>query len=79
MTSGVRRGQPTLVLVDLLLPIVLWGAALIAEAGVQVLMAYTLPVDIAPLLITVQWFVVLILLQVITQVYVRLPGVKRLL
>lgn len=58
---------------------VLWGAALIAEAGVQVLMAYTLPIDAVPALSTVQWLAALVLLQVITQVYVHLPRVKRLL
>ncbi|GAA4613618.1 VC0807 family protein [Saccharopolyspora hordei] len=55
---------------------VLWGVVLLAEAGVKVLLAFTLPIDLVPVLSTVQWLVVLVLLQVVTQLYLRRPAVR---
>ncbi len=48
---------------------VIWGAALLADAVIRVVMAYTLPVDVVPGLGGALWPVTFIMLQVITNVY----------
>jgi hypothetical protein len=57
---------------------VLWGIGLLADAAIRVVVAYTLPVDVVPAANGVQYAVVYLLLQVITQVYLRSCGLMRL-
>lgn len=57
---------------------VLWGAGLLVDAAVRVLLAYTLPVDVAPALHAVQWLPLLLVLQVLSQTYLRRPGNREL-
>ncbi|WP_194893627.1 VC0807 family protein [Catenulispora pinisilvae] len=53
---------------------VIWGTATIADAVVRFAMAYTLPVNQVPALNGVQWGVLFILLQVVTNVYYHRAG-----
>lgn len=53
---------------------VIWGAATIADAVLRFAMAYTMPVDQVPALNGVQWAVLFVLLQVVTNVYYRRAG-----
>lgn len=55
-----------------------WGVGLLLDASARVLMAYALPVDVVPALSTATWIVVLIVLQVISQLLLRRPHVKPL-
>lgn len=48
---------------------VIWGAAMLLDAAVRVIMAYTLPADLVPGLAGALWPVTFIALQVITNVY----------
>ncbi len=48
---------------------VIWGAAMLLDAAVRVIMAYTLPGDLVPGLAGALWPVTFIALQVITNVY----------
>lgn len=57
---------------------VLWGIGLLADAAIRVVVAYTLPVDVVPAANGIQYGVVYLLLQVITQVYLRRCGLMRL-
>jgi hypothetical protein len=47
----------------------IWGAALVLDAALKVLMAYALPVDIVPGLSVALWLFTFLALQVITNVY----------
>ncbi len=58
---------------------VIWGAALLADAVIRVVMAYTLPVDVVPGLGGALWPVTFIMLQVITNVYFWRAGLWRIL
>lgn len=48
---------------------VIWGVFLLGDAALRVLMAYTLPVDLVPMLGGLLWGAVLLLLQVVNNVY----------
>jgi hypothetical protein len=48
---------------------VVWGVATILDAGVRFVMAYTLPVDVVPALNGVQYAILFVLLQIVTNVY----------
>ncbi|ANY06602.1 VC0807 family protein [Pseudonocardia sp. HH130630-07] len=50
-----------------------WALGLFADAGLRVVTAYTLPVDVVPAVHAVQWFAVLGILLVGGQVWLRLP------
>lgn len=51
----------------------LWGAGLLLDAVLGVVLAFTLPVDVVPVSTTVGWVLLLLLLQVATQVLLRRP------
>ena len=53
---------------------VIWGTATIADAALRFVMAYTLPVEQVPALNSIQWVVLFVLLQVVTNVYYRRAG-----
>lgn len=53
---------------------VIWGVATIADAAVRFAMAYALPVNEVPALNGVQWGVLFVLLQVVTNVYYHRAG-----
>ncbi|TCP45441.1 hypothetical protein EV191_11684 [Tamaricihabitans halophyticus] len=53
---------------------VLWGIGLLLDSVLRVVFAYTLPVDVVPGLSTVQWLVLLVALQIVSQVYLRRPA-----
>ncbi|MFI1161516.1 VC0807 family protein [Streptomyces sioyaensis] len=58
---------------------VLWGAGLLVDAALRVIMAYTLPVDSVPALDGVLYFVTYLVLQVITHIILHKTGLFRLL
>ncbi len=53
---------------------VIWGLALLIDAAIRVLMAYTLPVDVVPALGGALWPVTFIALQVVVNVYFQRAG-----
>lgn len=53
---------------------VIWGVGMMIDAGIRVLMAYTLPVDSVPLLNALQYAALIGLLLVISVVYSRATG-----
>jgi len=53
-----------------------WGAVFLADAGVRVALAYSLPVDSVPGVSTVQWLVVLACLLLFHTRYVSRNGLK---
>lgn len=52
---------------------VIWGIGLLGDAVLRVVFALTLPVDVVPAVTTVQWIVLLVVLQILTQVLLRRP------
>lgn len=52
---------------------VIWGIGLLGDAALRVVFALTLPVDLVPAVTTVQWIVLLVVLQIATQVLLRRP------
>ncbi len=58
---------------------VIWGAALLADAVVRVVMAYALPVDVVPALGGALWPVTFLLIQVVTNIYYHRAGLYRIL
>lgn len=56
---------------------VIWGVATLADAAVRFAMAYTLPVNVVPGLNGVQYAVLFVLLQVVTNVYYFRVGLYR--
>ncbi len=58
---------------------VMWGAGLLVDAIVRVLMSYTLPVAVVPGLGGALWPVTFIVLQVVTNVYYHRAGLYRML
>ncbi|WP_263164606.1 VC0807 family protein [Streptomyces sp. SCSIO ZS0520] len=56
---------------------ILWGVGLLCDAGLRLLMAYTLPVDSVPVLDGVLYAASWILLQVITQITLHRSGTTR--
>lgn len=53
---------------------VIWGVALLVDAVVRVVMAYTLPLDVVPAFTGGLWLVTLLVLQIITNVYLMRSG-----
>lgn len=58
---------------------VIWGAGLLADGAIRVVMSYTLPVDVVPALGGALWPVTFVLLQVVTNIYCELAGLNRML
>jgi hypothetical protein len=58
---------------------VIWGAALLADAVIRVVMAYSLPVDVVPALGGALWPVTFLVIQVVTNVYYHRAGLYRIL
>jgi hypothetical protein len=58
---------------------VMWGAGLLVDAVLRVLMSYTLPVAVVPGLGGALWPVTFIVLQVVTNVYYHRAGLYRML
>jgi hypothetical protein len=58
---------------------VIWGSAILADAVVRIVMAYTLPVTVVPALGGALWPVTFIALQVVTNVYFARSGLWRIL
>jgi hypothetical protein len=58
---------------------VIWGLALLADAVIRVVMAYTLPVDVVPGLGGALYPVTFVLIQIVTNVYYQVAGLNRLL
>lgn len=52
----------------------LWGLALLVDAAIRLVMAYTLPIDLVPGLGGALWPVTFVVLQVITNVYFACAG-----
>ena len=52
----------------------IWGVGLVLDAGVRVLLAYSLPVDRVPLVSGLQYVVVFLALEVGSQAYLRRAG-----
>lgn len=57
---------------------VLWGCGLALHAAVNVLMAYTVPVDVVPGLDTGVWLGMFVVLQILTQIALRRSGAMRM-
>lgn len=58
---------------------VMWGLALLADAGIRILMAYALPVSVVPGLAGALYPVTVLVLQVVTNVYFHRAGLYRML
>ncbi|MGP4016705.1 VC0807 family protein [Saccharopolyspora sp. 5N708] len=58
---------------------VLWGVGLLTDALLRVVLAYTLPIDVVPALSAAQWLILLVILQVISQIHLRRPGNRELI
>ncbi len=58
---------------------IIWGAGLLIDAVLRVLMSYTLPVSVVPGLGGALWPVTFIVIQVVTNVYYHRAGLYRLL
>lgn len=58
---------------------VIWGLALLADAVIRVVMAYTLPVGVVPGLGGALYPVTFVVIQVVTNVYYQFAGLNRLL
>lgn len=52
----------------------IWGAGLVVDAAIRVVLAYSLPVDSVPLISALQYVVVFVGLEVSSQLYVRRKG-----
>jgi hypothetical protein len=53
---------------------IIWGVGLLADATLRIVIAYTLPVDWVPALTGIQYVIVYVLLQLITQIYLHRHG-----
>jgi hypothetical protein len=58
---------------------IIWGAGLLVDAVLRVLMSYTLPVSVVPGLGGALWPVTFVVIQVVTNVYYHRAGLYRLL
>src|SRR6201996_5150491 len=58
---------------------IVWGVGLLADAGLRVLMSYTLPIAVVPALAGALWPATFILIQLVTNVYYHRAGLYRLL
>lgn len=54
----------------------LWGVGLVLDAGVRVVLAYTLPVDQVPLISTLQYVALFVCLEVSTRLYLRRKSIR---
>ena len=57
----------------------MWGAGLLADAAIRVVMSYTLPVSVVPALSGAQWPVTFVVLQVVTTIYYHFAGLNAML
>ena len=57
---------------------IVWGVGLLVDAAIRVTLAYALPVDVVPAANGVQYAVVYVVLQIVSQVYLRRSGLMRL-
>ena len=58
---------------------IIWGSAILADATVRIVMAYTLPITVIPALGGALWPVTFIVLQVVTNIYFARSGFWRIL
>ncbi|MGH9270219.1 MAG: VC0807 family protein [Ilumatobacteraceae bacterium] len=58
---------------------IIWGAGLLVDAALRVMFAYTLPIDTVPAVTAVQWIVLLIALNLISQIHLRRPANRPLI
>jgi hypothetical protein len=58
---------------------IIWGAAMLADAVIRVVMAYALPVAVVPALGGALWPVTFLMIQVVTNVYYHRAGLYRIL
>jgi hypothetical protein len=54
----------------------MWGVGLVLDAGIRVVLAYSLPVDQVPLISTLQYFVVYLGLEIGSRLYLRRKSLK---
>lgn len=57
----------------------IWGAALLVDAALRVIMAYMLPVDVVPGLSGALWPATFVVLQIVTNVYFTRAGMWQML
>ena len=57
---------------------VVWGVGLLVDAAIRVVLAYALPVDVVPAANGLQYAVVYVVLQAVSQVYLRRSGLMGL-
>lgn len=57
----------------------IWGVGFLCKAAVLVVMAYSLPIDVVPVLDTVLHIVTFVALQIITNVYYQQQGIWKLI
>ncbi|HEX4359162.1 MAG TPA: VC0807 family protein [Pseudonocardia sp.] len=57
---------------------IVWGVGLLADAAIRIVVAYTLPVDWVPVITGIQYVLVFVALQAITQIFLRRSGMTRL-
>ena len=57
---------------------IVWGVGLLVDAAIRVTLAYVLPVDVVPAANGVQYAVVYVVLQIVSQAYLRRSGLMRL-
>ncbi|WPP51941.1 VC0807 family protein [Catalinimonas niigatensis] len=58
---------------------IIWGVGFLGKAVVLVVMAYSLPVDVVPVLDTVLHIVTFVALQIITHIYYQQQGIWKLI
>jgi len=58
---------------------IIWGAGMLIDAVIRVVMAYSLPVGVVPALGAALWPVTFLLIQVVTNIYYRRAGLYRIL
>ncbi len=56
----------------------IWGAGVLLGAVAKVTIAYTLPIDVVPAVALALWATLIVGLNVVTQIYLRLPSNKDL-
>lgn len=70
-SAGFRRAGRTVTAV--------WGVGLVIDAVLRVVVSYSLPIDVVPVVTALQWVVLLVVLNVISQVYLRRPAHRHLI
>jgi hypothetical protein len=58
---------------------VLWGCGMLADAGVRVVMSYTLPISAVPALAGLLWPLTFVLIQIVTNAYYHVAGLWQIL